>query len=477
MVGNEEYDFLHAESDAEDGSSRLPPPVARRLAHRTAIQVTVCYCSIMVLNGGLVGAFGPSLDPLSRQTGASLGVLGGAVMQNRLSKLAGTVLWGWYANRVQTVRSEEELAVQPNVLIAASLLCLAACCATFGFTRSTSVLTIMMNVSGFMYGISDSAANLLITWVWHHDARKQRMYVAILNAMFTVGAFMTPMLIAVSMHSMKGAIWPAYYCLAAGAIVLSLFLPMLPSPPTPPAVAATASSKGNAAVAPADSPLQPATEDADTDADEQARLVSAADASGVLTPPPTGSKAKGRAVPGVAVASSSCTGSLGSGGGGSGGSGAASGVGGGRRGAGAGSGDDEAAALDAAADARYDQGWVYLGDPACEAILPRYVVCMAAICTLCFFANGCEHAVATWLSSFGIQHRRTSRAQHAHQARLPRRCRTARTPDAPAAALSCPCAAPTPAAPRSYRTHLAVSPSCFPCPRVSQIWARRPWQS
>ena len=28
-----------------------------------------------------------------------------------------------------------------------------------------------------------------------------------------------------------------------------------------------------------------------------------------------------------------------------------------------------------------------------------------AICTLCFFANGCEHAVATWLSSFGIQQR------------------------------------------------------------------------
>jgi len=30
---------------------------------------------------------------------------------------------------------------------------------------------------------------------------------------------------------------------------------------------------------------------------------------------------------------------------------------------------------------------------------------MMAICVLCFFANGCEHAAATWLSVFGIQQR------------------------------------------------------------------------
>ena len=49
--------------------------------------------------------------------------------------------------------------------------------------------------------------------------------------------------------------------------------------------------------------------------------------------------------------------------------------------------------------------FVYMGDPEAEAVLPRYVVVMLSICTLCFFANGCEHAAATWLSSFGIQQR------------------------------------------------------------------------
>ena len=400
MVGNEreEYSLLEAPSDPEDGTPRvhLPVPTRRQLSERTSLKLTVCYCCIMVLNGGLVGAFGPSLEPFSRQTGASLGVLGGAVMQNRLSKLAGTVLWGWYASRVQAARLEETLVVLPHALITFSLLCLAACCALFGFTRSAGVLQLTMNISGFMYGVSDSAANLLITWVWHHDARKQRIYVAVLNAMFTVGAFMTPMLIAASMHNMRGAIWPAYYCLAAGAILEALALPMLPSPPAPAVGAAVGGGGKGAAVVPADEALQPAADDADADdaADEKASLVSARDSRGVLSPavPATGSKSKGRAVPGVAVTH---------GGGGTVAAAALADSSGGE------AGSPVAAACWKAAEAaaRAQAGWVYLGDPACEEVLPRYVVCMMAICTLCFFANGCEHAVATWLSSFGIQQR------------------------------------------------------------------------
>ena len=76
-----------------------------------------------------------------------------------------------------------------------------------------------MVLSGFAYGVTDSAANLLILWVWHHDTRRQRVNVAILNAMFTIGAFVTPMLIAASMHYLHGRIWPAYYTLATLAMI------------------------------------------------------------------------------------------------------------------------------------------------------------------------------------------------------------------------------------------------------------------
>ena len=43
--------------------------------------------------------------------------------------------------------------------------------------------------------------------------------VAVLNAMFTIGAFVTPMLIAASIHFLGGHVWPAYYILAAIAIL------------------------------------------------------------------------------------------------------------------------------------------------------------------------------------------------------------------------------------------------------------------
>ena len=57
----------------------------------------------------------------------------------------------------------------------------------------------------------------------------------------------------------------------------------------------------------------------------------------------------------------------------------------------------------AAASEHAAQSWYYLGDRGTET--HRQVIVMMAICTLCFFANGCEHGVATWLSSYGIKQR------------------------------------------------------------------------
>lgn len=146
------------------------PPLRR-------VMVTACYCLVMVVNGGMCGAFGPSLEYFERSTGLSQAVLGGAVMQNRLAKLAGTVLWGWYASSIQQQRGRMEMLMPPHQLMAAVLLVSAACSATLGFTRSGAVLQIAMVVSGFMYGVSDSAANLLVIWVWDYDPRKLRINV------------------------------------------------------------------------------------------------------------------------------------------------------------------------------------------------------------------------------------------------------------------------------------------------------------
>ena len=110
----------------EDESGGRP---ARHAPARQRVAVTVCYCTIMIINGGTVGAFGPSLEAFERTTGLSQGVLGGAVMQNRLAKLAGTVVWGWYASRLQRQRPGEPVTVPAHQLMAAVLLVSAMCCA------------------------------------------------------------------------------------------------------------------------------------------------------------------------------------------------------------------------------------------------------------------------------------------------------------------------------------------------------------
>ncbi len=286
--------LLVPESDDERTDHlRVATPPPRR------VLVTACYCMLMVVNGGMCGAFGPSLEYFERRTGLSQGVLGGAVMQNRLAKLGGTILWGWYATRLQQQRSNVESLLPPHHLMAAVLLVSACCSAVLGFTRSGAMLQFTMIMSGFMYGVSDSAANLLIMWVWDFDSRKQRInvrappaatrpacarcvcarvpthlvgancslstlllrhagvcfdveradrpvrQVAVLNAMFTIGAFVTPMLIAASIHFLRGHVWPAYYVLSAISIVEALALPLLPSPPPPRGSTAATAAAGS----------------------------------------------------------------------------------------------------------------------------------------------------------------------------------------------------------------------------------------
>jgi sugar phosphate permease len=163
----------------------------------------------MAINGGVIGAFGPSLECFQRATGLSQGALGSSVLQNRLAKLAGTLVWAYYASFLQALQAEglgDSVLLSPHLAMAVGLLLTAGSCAVIGFTSSGGVLQAMMLVSGFAYGFTDSAANLLILWLWHGQQRRQRTAVAAINAFFTIGAFVTPMLVAASLHYLSDAV-------------------------------------------------------------------------------------------------------------------------------------------------------------------------------------------------------------------------------------------------------------------------------
>jgi len=315
-----------------DAAHETEPILPRDLPRRSnPTTVSWVYCVIMAINGGVVGAFGPSLEMLERMTGLNQAVLGAAVLQNRVAKLLGTVVWGLYASRLGL-----RAPLAPHFVMSASLLCTAISCATIGVTSSGVVLQAMMLLSGFMYGITDSACNLMIMWVWE-PGRWQRTYVAVLNAMFTAGALLTPIMVAASLHYLEGRVWPAFHALSATSIAVAVGLPLLHSPRcnTPP-------------------PEVPSHANACHECTEMAAVAEGAPS------PPTSSDGGLRAAPSTASKS--------------------------RR--------------------------VKALPPVAESVmftcLTREAVAMGAMCCLCFFANGCEHTVATWLSAYGVERRGAS---------------------------------------------------------------------
>ena len=222
-----------------------------------------------------VGAFGPALETFERNTKLPQVAIGTAVLIHRLAKLGGTIVWGWYASLLQKRREQGvRLSLSPHVLMSASLLVTGVSSVLLGVTKSKRTFQVAMGVAGFCYGITDSACNLLVLWAWQHDTRRQRcdllaagrysrprprsharahtpaltrsrsyarahtprlmhprrhlrasrsVHVATLNALFTSGAFITPMLVAASLHYMNGVVWPAFHALAIfGAVQVRL---------------------------------------------------------------------------------------------------------------------------------------------------------------------------------------------------------------------------------------------------------------
>ena len=207
--------------------------------------------------------------------------------------------------------------------------------------------------------MTDSAANLLIMWCWQHDDLSQRVYVAVLNARFTVGAFVTPMLVALAIHYVGSVIWPAYYVLSTVAILVAVILPMLPAPAPPRRRPAGSIDGVELHERFGDRGANPSPRRATSAPSSLDRL--AADEAGAEVPRTHASPAPGTSSKLARHAARSPSGGA--------------------------------------------TRWFYVGDAGAEHI-SRDLVVMGAICTVCFFANGCEHTMATWLSSFGIKQRR-----------------------------------------------------------------------
>ncbi|KAL1520747.1 hypothetical protein AB1Y20_022313 [Prymnesium parvum] len=212
---------------------KKPPPSAslERL-------LTLAYFCVMAINGGMIGAFGPSLQMLERATGLTEYEVGKFVMQNRVSKLVGTLAWCAYAQFLQEEQHCGRPRGQPTHKLITVLLCATA---VFSFVighlgSSARALQVSLICWGFVYGVTDSGVTSLTLWRWAHDDRRRRFDVALLNSGFTVGALITPVLVAASLRY-GGGRW-TFDVVAAAAVGLAALFPSLPDAPMPPPAAA-----------------------------------------------------------------------------------------------------------------------------------------------------------------------------------------------------------------------------------------------
>ena len=155
-------------------------------------------------------------------------------MQNRLSKLAGTIAWSVYAGYLQgeQQRGRADMGKLTHQLLSVLLGATALFSLVIGNLASSSGLQISLICWGFVYGLADSGVTSLTLWRWAHDDRRRRFDVALLNSCFTVGALITPVLVAASLRY-GGGRW-TFDVIAAAAVAVGAMLPMLPDAPMPP---------------------------------------------------------------------------------------------------------------------------------------------------------------------------------------------------------------------------------------------------
>ena len=128
-------------------STNSPTPALVR--RRGGGEATLLYSMSNAVNGGLVGAVGPSLPAFQLATGLGEAGLGRLVLINRLSKLVGTFAWTAYAKRL----SRAAAAPPPRLVLCAALLLASAMALAIGSPAlRTSPLALQASLA--LFGVS-----------------------------------------------------------------------------------------------------------------------------------------------------------------------------------------------------------------------------------------------------------------------------------------------------------------------------------
>ena len=183
--------------------------------------LTTAYYLAFILLGLTLGAEGPTLPKLAENTSSTLDQISLIFFSGSLGYLLGSYISGRIYDRLPA-----------HQFLAGVILLLGIAIAFVPAASSLWMLLLITLIAGFAKGSLDVGGNTLILWV-HHE--KVGPFMNGLHALFGVGAFVGPLIVARVLAITDNIYW-VYWTLAIAALPVATLIWSLPSPsarPTP----------------------------------------------------------------------------------------------------------------------------------------------------------------------------------------------------------------------------------------------------
>jgi len=197
---------------------------------RSANAPTIAYDTAFICLGFVVAIFGPTLAGLAANTNTSLATISTVFVTNSFGRMCGSLVGGRLLDRVPG-----------HLVMVTGFVILALTFVAIPLAQISTLLAIILAVSGFGQNMIDVGANTLIVWI--HGA-KVGPYMATLHFAFGVGAFLAP-LFATRVSTFTGGIEWVYWAVAGLTLPFIIWLLSLPSPTRRTASSLTSETKVN----------------------------------------------------------------------------------------------------------------------------------------------------------------------------------------------------------------------------------------
>lgn len=180
-----------------------------------AWQRTAGYFAALVAMGLVMSSLGATLPALAANTGSGLDQISFLFTARSLGHLFSSLLLARLYDRVPG-----------HILMAGALLLLVAGLVIIPLLDLLWLLTGLMALIGITLSLTDLGSNTLLVWQYGRDVGP---YMNGLHFFFGLGAFLSPLIIAQTMHLDNGVNW-SYWSLALLILPIALLMAYLPSP-------------------------------------------------------------------------------------------------------------------------------------------------------------------------------------------------------------------------------------------------------